>query len=110
MKNNISELDEMATVYVNYCKKNHKYFEYNFLKNKTLKEILYSPMRKMFLKLGISMFLCQFLYDISCNIRQNQDFLNIDKNLADETNKKFKNMINLFNKILKELEILLEML
>ena len=110
MKKNISTNDEMTLAYINYCKKNHKYFEYDFLKDKTLKEILYSPMRKMFLNLGASMFLCQILLDIARNIQCNQDCLDIDTKSLNTAIKKFKIIISLFNKILDEFEVLIKIL
>ena len=102
MKKNISTNDEMTLAYINYCNKNQEYFEYDFLKDKTLKEILYLPMRKMFLKFGASLFLCQFLIDVCRNIQPNQIFLNVDKKLTNKVNKKFENIMSLFNKISEE--------
>lgn len=58
--------------YEDYIEKHKQYFEKDFIKNKTLRNIIYELTKKMFLNFGKSMLFCMFISDILSFVEKNR--------------------------------------
>ena len=74
-----TELSNSQQAYKEYLEKHKQYFDKDFIKDKTLKDIIYEILKKMFLNFGKSMFLCIFISDILLFVKENYAITKIDK-------------------------------
>lgn len=88
--------------YIDFLQRNQQFFDQNFIKDKTLKDIIYKPIQKMFLNFGKSMFLCLFVNDILSFIAENYAITQVDKTEFKKACKIIKNIRYLNLKIANE--------
>ena len=91
------------------CLEKHKqYFEKDFIKDKTLKDIIYELTRKMFLNFGKSMFMCILIDDILSYAEENRTITRIKRSEIEKTCKRIENIRLLNLKIANEINKLTE--
>lgn len=89
--------------YIKYLKRNQQFFEKSFIKGKVLKDIIYKPIQKMFLRFGASMFLGIFIGDILLFVKENYVITKVDKAKLEKVCRIMKNIEELNLKIANEL-------
>lgn len=97
------ELPNAQLAYRDYIEKHKQYFEKDFIKDKTLRDIIYEIAKKMFLNFGKSMFLCMFISDILSFVEENYNITKISKAEIKKARKRIKNIGLLNLKIADEL-------
>lgn len=96
-------LSDTQLAYKDYIEKHKQYFEKDFIKNKTLRGIIYEITKKMFLNFGGSMFLCIFISDILSFVEKNHDITKINRVEIKKARKRIKNIRLLNLKIADEI-------
>jgi hypothetical protein len=99
----VNNLSDCQFTYNDYIKRNQQFFEKSFIKGKVLKDIIYKPIQKMFLRFGASMFLGIFIGDILLFVKENYVITKVDKAKLEKVCRIMKNIEELNLKIANEL-------
>lgn len=94
--------------YILYLKQHKQYFEKDFIKNKTLRNIIYEITKKMFLNFGKSMLICMFISDILSFVEENRTITKINNNEIKKACNSIKNIRLLNLKIANEIQSLIK--